>query len=72
MIDALQVRPPDKDKSEEGDSDGGGGGGGGGSKKPKIPSEVELRLMQARQKIINNLTKVADAMKERQKSVTTD
>ena len=59
MIDNLAKKPPERSKFDQ--ADGGGGGSGGGKKPPKMPTDVELRLLKALQVSVNKNTEVADA-----------
>ena len=52
MIDSLVT----KKRKSEFEQRQAGGGGGGGSKKPKMPSEVELRLLKKNQEAVNDGT----------------
>ncbi len=51
MIDNLAQRKKDNQFENRG-----GGGGGGGSKKPRMPTEAELRLQKALQEAVNKNT----------------
>lgn len=52
MIASLAVEPPKKEFAQH----SGGGGGGHGSPKQRLPSEVELRLLQNLQLAVNQRT----------------
>ncbi|QOV89945.1 DUF4175 family protein [Humisphaera borealis] len=59
MIKNLAQKPPEK--KEFADRSGGGGGGGGGKPPPKMPTDVELRLLQDLQLAVNKATTIIDA-----------
>ncbi len=61
MIRNLAIKPP---KPSEFHQPPGGGGGGGGSPKPRLPSEVELRLLRNLQKARVNRDTTALAQKQ--------
>lgn len=67
MIDSLKE---EKNQSPFNQKESGGGKGNGGPPKTKLPTEAELRLMQALQKAINKNTVQADELpKEEQDKV---
>ncbi len=62
MIRSLAVEPPEPDKFASGHS-GGGGSGAGQSSGPKLPGEVELRLLKELQIAVNQDTTSAEGAK---------
>ena len=67
MIRNLAIRPEQKEFNDP----NAGGGGGGGAAKPRLPTEVELRLLKELQLAVNKSTKTIDAQpqKDQQKTV---
>ncbi|MDB5294624.1 MAG: hypothetical protein JWO31_607 [Phycisphaerales bacterium] len=59
MIDNLAKKPPEKKEFAERKE--GGGGGGQGKPPPKMPTDVELRLLRDLQGAVNKATTVVDA-----------
>ena len=59
MIKNLAEKPPEKKFEENGG--GGGGGGGGAAKKPKMPTEAELKMTKSLQEAVNKSTIRIDA-----------
>lgn len=58
MIRNLAKKPPEK--KEFASRGGGGGGGGGGKPPPKMPTDIELRLLQELQQAVNKATEIID------------
>jgi hypothetical protein len=63
MIESLKKMPPKKDEFAKRDG-GGGSGSGQGQPPPKMPTDVELRLLKALQGAVNKATvKIDDEVK---------